>query len=126
MYYGLRAFATKDECVAALANSTLSPTATPAPEMVVGGGCEYSSFNGTCKISALDDSTVKFWFSSQDPAVSAKASLQYLFEREQVDALIYFAKTAEQKASLAVNKTLPCIVEIETRGTCTPTIFRLS
>jgi len=110
----------------ACANATAY--ATPTPGMpVVGGGCAYASFNGTCRITGTTDSSVRFWFEPQDKLdVASRAPFQPEFGVEKTETLSLFVAASTAGSALSANRTYSCSVSIETQGTCTPVIYRLS
>jgi len=110
----------------ACVNSTLYASPTPGVPVVV-STCVYITFNGTCKISGLNDTDVRFWFAPLDAAqVASQAFLKPNFNEEKSENLSYFMEFSTQGTTLAANNTYSCEVSIKTRGTCAPLIYRLS
>jgi len=99
--------------------------ANASGEQEGGGPCYYQAYNGTCKVTGLTDTEVRFWFTSQDPAAAQSGGFN-LSATEKTDAISYFAPNATKASALKVNGTYSCTASVETQGTCTPIIFRLS
>lgn len=101
--------------------AAVSQPENTAPQQIVGGPCDYQSVPGTCHISSITpDGTVNFTYAptGQLPDTPLAENLN----GERSDTMnIFNPDDLPAKAG----DTVACEAQLETKGTCTPVIFRL-
>jgi hypothetical protein len=96
---------------------------TPCPStQIVGGPCSYDKVPGTCSILSVgQDETVKFIFAATDTLPDNPLATN--LNGEHFDTLNILN---DQNLSIKVGDKLACEAQIETKGTCTPVIFKFT
>jgi|GEM_PF-2931602 len=89
---------------------------------IIGGPCEYAKIPGTCIILAIaQDNTAKFTFTATSKLPTS--GLAKNLNGEHLDTLNILDS---QNLSLNIGDKINCEASIETKGTCTPVIFRFT
>jgi hypothetical protein len=93
------------------------------PPQVVGGQCEYSKISGNCNILSLspDNNIVKFNFSTIEPLPDNPLTKNIKGEHSDTMNILN-----NQNLSIKVGDKINCEANMETKGTCTPVIFKFT
>lgn len=90
---------------------------------IVGGQCEYDKVPGTCTILSLDKTTDTARFNFASTGTLPDSPLAKNLNGEHSDTL---GILNNQNLSLKVSDKLNCEANLETKGTCTPVIFKFT
>ncbi len=106
---------------------------------VVGGQCEYDKFKGKCEIiSVLNENDIKFSFTPDSPLdlknVGWVKDPEEITDKEYEEYAGYIGLKCLNnkypitnddlnKCGIKENAVFNCEIALETKGTCTPTVF---
>lgn len=101
------------------------PGQEPVPQ-IVGGPCDYDSYQGTCKVRAYN----------QETATETGTPLSFIFVTTETVKSDWFTLDPEKVNTVNIKPTceylptvgeeLPCQLDVINKGTCTPTIYKIS
>ena len=101
-------------------NCEFAPCPNETKPQIVGGQCEYEKITGNCDILSISpDNIVKFYFSKAEPLPDTSLTKNLIGNHS--DALNILNN---QNLSVKVGDRFSCEAQIETKGTCTPVVFK--